>query len=324
MMKRIFIVLLILLTQVAFGATNLPKVEEPMYMNADGSLYNPKEVAYPKVTQIEQIVLNKAYESEPIDIRLDRLERKIFKRTFSNYSLEQRMENLTSSVAEANVDPKDKRALIQLETRVFARNYNSDGTKSRIERLEHKMFGASQSGDLTLRIRNLQVAINGYGNYASYNTYTMQQPAPTYTSTYLPSWVPAYTRTYRPNYYNRRPATRMYRQPGAYRRHSSWLRPAQAITSYFKGALTGYTVPVYNQNTVYPQCSSYDDEYYYGNNNNNSLTTNPSQYYNYQKPNNVRDIFSNDGTDEFYYNNGQYYRRNTSTNGGLGVTIIDD
>lgn len=311
-MKRIFIILLILLSQVAFGTTNLPKAETPMYMNSDGSLYNPQEVAYPKVTQIEQIILNKTYESEPIDIRLERLERKIFRRTFSNYSLAQRMDNLTNSVAESSVDVRDKRALIQLETRVFARNYNSDNTKSRVERLEQKMFGASQSGDLTLRIRNLQTAINGYRNYTSYNSYNTYTPPR--TTTYLPTYYPSY----RPNYsYYRRPPARMYRKPGAYRRYSSWLNPVYALTSYFRGTMTGYTVPVQNQNAV--QGYNYDDQYY---DDNGSLTTNQGQYD--RKPNITRDIFSNDGTDEFYYNNGEYYRRNSSTNGGLGVTIIDD
>jgi hypothetical protein len=315
-MKRIFIVLLILLSQIAFGATNMPQMEEPMYMNADGSLYNPNEVAYPKVTQIEQIVLNKTYENQPIDTRLERLERKIFKRTFSNYSLAQRMDNLTNSVAESSVDPKDKRALIQLETRIFARNYNSDNVKSRIERLERRMFGAAQNGDLTSRIRNLQVAINGHRNYASYNTYTTQQAMPTYTSTYLPSFFP----TYRPNYYNYRRPARQNRRPNGYYRYSSWLKPIRAITSYFKGTLTGYTVPVQSQNTVYPQGYNYDDQYY--DDNNNSLNTNQNPYY--KQPQTTRDIFSNDGTDEFYYDNGEYYRRNSNTSGGLGVTIIDD
>ncbi len=315
-MKGIFIILLIMLSQVAFGTTNLPKVETPMYMNSDGSLYNPQEVAYPKVTQIEQIILNKTYESEPIDIRLERLERKIFRRTFSNYSLAQRMDNLTNSVAESGVDSKDKRALIQLETRVFARNYNSDTTKSRVERLERKMFGASQSGDLTLRIRNLQTAINGYRNYAGYNNYNTYTPS--YTTTYLPTYFPSYRpNTYRPNYYYRRPTTRIYRNPGAYPRYSSWINPVYALTSYFRGAMTGYTVPVQNQNAV--QGYNYDDEYY---DDNGSLNTNQGQYD--RQPNITRDIFSNDGTDEFYYNNGEYYRRNSKTNGGLGVTIIDD
>lgn len=54
------------------------------------------------------------------------------------------------------------KALSRLESQMFNQSFNTYNPQNRIERLEQKMFGAVQTGDLNTRYRALQMAARNY------------------------------------------------------------------------------------------------------------------------------------------------------------------
>lgn len=54
------------------------------------------------------------------------------------------------------------KALSRLEAQMFNQNFNTYSPQNRIERLEQKLFGAVQTGDLNTRYRALQMAARNY------------------------------------------------------------------------------------------------------------------------------------------------------------------
>ena len=63
--------------------------------------------------------------------------------------------------------------LEKLENKILLQTYEYDNPKSRIERLEQRVFGAAQSGELPERLNNLKTAAKNYKSYnaGAYNTY---------------------------------------------------------------------------------------------------------------------------------------------------------
>ena len=63
--------------------------------------------------------------------------------------------------------------LDKLERQIFHQSYEYETPKTRIERLEQKIFGASQSGELKDRLSTLKSAAKNYKAYNQnmYNTY---------------------------------------------------------------------------------------------------------------------------------------------------------
>ncbi|MDR1169169.1 MAG: hypothetical protein LBK53_09835 [Heliobacteriaceae bacterium] len=112
-----------------------------------------------KITQAEESILGRTFEYQDTDIRLNRLERSVFSRTYPEMSDDKRIDNI---IANSSKDiPANK--LSMLEHKVFNRNFSMDTAQNRIERLEEKMFGAKQSGELTPRYETLSRAAKQYG-----------------------------------------------------------------------------------------------------------------------------------------------------------------
>lgn len=62
--------------------------------------------------------------------------------------------------------------LDKLENKILLQTYEYDNPKSRIERLEQRIFGASQTGSLPERLNNLKTAAKNYKGYnARYDDY---------------------------------------------------------------------------------------------------------------------------------------------------------
>lgn len=142
---------------------------------ADNSSYN--NLNYNKVTQAERTILGQTYENQHIGVRLNRLERSVFNRTYPQMSYEQRMNNIIVNYKNNNVsnNPSVKN-LSKLERKIFKRTYDNDLTENRIARLEEQVMGTIQSGDLNSRYSMLTKAVPRYNK----NTFTTVTPLTPY------------------------------------------------------------------------------------------------------------------------------------------------
>ncbi|HBH18226.1 MAG TPA: hypothetical protein DDX14_04685, partial [Cyanobacteria bacterium UBA9579] len=144
---------------------------------------------YPAVTQLEIKVFHQAFIRENIYARLNRLEGKVFGTIFATENLADRLDRLKGTVeSESNDLAFDEKTntiystgnnsnvpsnspingnLSALEMKVLGQSFDQDLLSQRIDRLERKVFGATQSGMPDNRISRLNSAV---GN-------TFMQPA---------------------------------------------------------------------------------------------------------------------------------------------------
>ncbi len=183
-MKRAVILLVFYLFSADLGfcdVTYFPPLQ-PLGMNANNAFalrnYNQMNNAdYQKITQIENSLYGKNFAYQDVLIRLSRIEKKIFNKTYLNLSLSQRVDNIVANYNQSVEYPNiSKNILTKMEINIFGRNFNTDNSQTRIERLEQQVLGAVQSGDITTRYETLKTLA---GNYNS------NQYSPTYYSTPL-------------------------------------------------------------------------------------------------------------------------------------------
>lgn len=126
---------------------------------------------YNKITQAEQSILGETYENQHIDVRLNRLERTVFNRTYPKMSYEQRMNNIIVNYKNNNIsaDKELSKKLNKMEKKVFKSTFERDFPENRISRLEEEIFGTIQSGDLNSRIAMLSKAVPHYSGGYSYS-----------------------------------------------------------------------------------------------------------------------------------------------------------
>ena len=114
----------------------------------------------PRVSLVEKNVYGKSFEHQEMNLRLNRLEKSMFNKTYPSMSIEERIENIfvnyNGEVRE--VSPKQ---LNSLEKKVFKRTYDNDSDIDRVSRLEEHVLGAIQQGDINLRMDKLKAAIAG-------------------------------------------------------------------------------------------------------------------------------------------------------------------
>lgn len=144
---------------------------QPMNTVADNNYNN---LNFNKVTQAERTILGQTYENQHIGVRLNRLERSVFNRTYPQMSYEQRMNNIIINYKNTVQRNASFNNLSKLEKKIFNRTYDNDLQENRIARLEEQVMGTIQSGDLNSRYNMLQKAVPRYGN----RTYTTQTFSP--------------------------------------------------------------------------------------------------------------------------------------------------
>ncbi len=121
--------------------------------------------SYPKVSQIESILLNRTYENESIDSRLGRLEQRKFKRTYPSSDLSWRVDNLFANVDQAALYGISAKELSGIEKKVLGRTFGNDNLENRIGRVEQQVFGAMQGGKVDERFATIRTAANNYSNF---------------------------------------------------------------------------------------------------------------------------------------------------------------
>ncbi len=123
---------------------------------------------YLQIAAIENALFNRTYNNESVDNRLSRIERKLFRRTNTTESLSQRLETIMQNVNPAMFANIPLDGVKQLERRILGTNYTNDKIENRLSRLEQKVFGTIQSGELDYRYSKL---VNSVGAYSASNCY---------------------------------------------------------------------------------------------------------------------------------------------------------
>ncbi len=287
-MKKIILCLAMLLSiQNAYCEIVFDNLPEVKYRNPDGTEFVPNSASYPKISEIEKLTFNRTFEDEPIEIRLSRLESKLYKKDYSSQSLAQRVEAIENTLDEKSISRKDKNTLSSLEKKIFNKTYDQESSQSRIQRLERSVLGANQSGNLTSRIETLKVASSSLENQSKQ---LAQMPYQNF-------------------------------QNDPYQPQNGFKNAIKnAFNMFSQGSMTGFSPSV----NSFPNYQPYSANNMY--NGAYQPYQNQGQGFYYPTPQNntyYRDIYKDNSGDEMYYTDGQYYKDLRSTSGGMGVTIIN-
>lgn len=144
------------------GAGNPIQNYNNITSNAD-PFVNPAGMNYQDINRIEHSLFGRTFENQNISSRLSRIERSLFTTTYPNSSNAQRIDNIISNFNQLNRYPNISRnALTKIEAKVLNQSFPQNSTERRIERLEQKIFGAVQSGDIDSRYEALLTAAKNY------------------------------------------------------------------------------------------------------------------------------------------------------------------
>ncbi len=154
------------------------------------TLYEPPDmshsgrVSYPKITKLESIILNKTFEDEDIEYRLQRLEKKACSRIYSGSDLAWRVDNISKKIDQSELYDIPAKELATLEKKILGKSYKKDNIENRLARLEQKMLGAMQSGKPDERYKTILTASSHYMDFnnpitSPLNSFTTTSTQPT-------------------------------------------------------------------------------------------------------------------------------------------------
>lgn len=156
-----------------FGS-KAPEAIKPISYDYDTNTHDAR------LSIVEKNVYGKTFETQNLNLRLDRLERSMFNKTYPKMSFEERVNNLFVNYNnESGKISQDN--LVKLERRVFNRTFENDTEQSRISRLEEKMLGAIQQGELKDRVDTLNRIST---KDAGMNNHTVKNAQPSYGTCY--------------------------------------------------------------------------------------------------------------------------------------------
>ena len=116
-----------------------------------------------RLLELEKATFGKDYSKNDLNLRLNRLEKSMFNKTFPDLNADERIENLLSNYNRQlkQVAPS---VLSDMERCVWGRSYGAESTENRVSKLEEEVFGAMQQGDVQKRIKTLEHAILSSNN----------------------------------------------------------------------------------------------------------------------------------------------------------------
>ncbi len=114
----------------------------------------------PRLSLVEKTVYGKTFEHQDLGLRLNRLEKSMFNQTYPTVAPKDRIDKLFISYKNEleQIKPEE---ISRLEKTVFKRTYESEDIKDRVSRLEERVLGAIQSGDINARVKTLNEATVG-------------------------------------------------------------------------------------------------------------------------------------------------------------------
>ena len=176
-MKKIYLILCLVFLAVSVQAKVIDYAKDgfpPLVPQNTVAGNNYNNLNFNKVTQAERTILGQTYEHQNLGVRLSRLERTVFNKTYPKMSYEQRMNNIIVNYKNTVQHNPSFNNLGKLEKKIFNRTYDGDLAENRISRLEEQVMGTIQGGDLKSRYNMLQKAVPGYNR----RTYTADTFAP--------------------------------------------------------------------------------------------------------------------------------------------------
>jgi len=250
---------------------------------------------YPKINQIERSLYGQNYIKQDILKRLARIEKSLFSTSYPSLALSQRVDNIIMNFNQMNEMPNlTSNTLSDIEAKVLKKCYVKNKVESRIERLEQKIFGATQSGDLSARLETLKAAAQNYSQEQDMTAYN-QNPFP----------------------------DTQIRRRGLLGTLSNMLNGG--------GTMTGFTPmidPFSNYNNTFSN-NGYNNFSTMGPQNLYSTMGNQNGYNNFSNMRNPNGYFSNMGSPSGNNNysgtptSRRYYNGSSSSNSGCRVTILD-
>ena len=127
------------------------------------------------LSKIENDLWGFDYRSENESERLSRIEKNVFGRVNTNDTIEKRIEKINTALGiesqkealssageliQEEVEGVKYPQIDQLELKLFSKVYDKENIYKRIERLEKKIFGSTQDGDLASRTDKLKGYLN--------------------------------------------------------------------------------------------------------------------------------------------------------------------
>lgn len=150
----LFAVFVLLITNSTFAYTVNSLDKKPVNVDNIQSITSSN---LEKLAEIEQKLFGKIYSAKSLDNRLTRIEKRIFSESFNHLSNAQRLDNIINNFQKHQNNINISK-LSKLEKKIFGQEFILNNSEDRIERLEQKVFGAVQSGDLNTRIKTLEIA----------------------------------------------------------------------------------------------------------------------------------------------------------------------
>lgn len=178
-MKKVLLLFLIVFCQSVQAKTVIVQhPSAPSYLNYDGSAYNPEDVNYPKINELEKLIFNNNYSKQPIEYRLARLERSVFG-AIQRGNLNDRVDKLAS--ASAILNTQNNSLGNYLTQKVLGTDNGTSATKAKrgLSNLASLLLGGQMTGYTP------PVTQDPYYNQQNYCT-----PQSTYPQTY--SYAPTY------------------------------------------------------------------------------------------------------------------------------------
>ncbi|MBQ2983526.1 MAG: hypothetical protein IJD57_01870 [Candidatus Gastranaerophilales bacterium] len=126
------------------------------------------------ISRIEKTIWGFDYSKDNIQKRLERIENNVFGSTNSKLSTKQRIDKINQTIgiesyeeslkpayeiAQNEVEQVNYPQIDTLEYQIFNSTYQKENIYKRLERLEKKIFGSTQDGDLALRTDRLKAYI---------------------------------------------------------------------------------------------------------------------------------------------------------------------
>lgn len=161
------------------------------------SAFGAVDSALAQISKIENSIWGFEYSKEDTLKRISRIEKNVFGVTFSQLKPEQRIKKINEALGfESFEDSKKQPELIEnnlaeaedinypqidaLEFQLFSSTYEKENIYKRLERLEKKIFGSAQDGNLAMRTDRLKAYVRK-DMITSDNSHYYQKPYSTTT-----------------------------------------------------------------------------------------------------------------------------------------------
>lgn len=173
---------------------NLIVIITALFLLVQGACFAQNSNNEIQLSKFENSIWGFEYSKDDAQKRLSRIERNVFGVTHENLTIEQRIKKINESLGFESYEDSIKNAyeidqteiaginypqIDKLEYQMFSTTYEKENIYKRLERLEQKIFGSAQEGNLASRTDRLQAYIKKDVVAQDPNVYTQKPYSPT-------------------------------------------------------------------------------------------------------------------------------------------------